>query len=112
MISTDGYISRTTRQMSAIPTSFGRFARPPSTLNQSLRLGILLLLFHKPPNAPVNALLQRPQRLVPQNPLGLVDVVVARHGRHHGPQLGKGRRLADEPKEDLARRAEEEAHAP
>lgn len=44
--------------------------------------------------------------------LGLVDIVVARHGRYHGPESGKRRRLANDSKEDFASRAEEDAHTP
>lgn len=79
--------------------------------NQLLRFGIFLILLQKPRNTPVDTLLKRPQRFIPQHLLGLADVVVSCHGRHHSPQLCESRRLANDAKEDLAQRAEDNTPA-
>lgn len=87
------------------------FIYPSPRPRHSLRLhrhGTLLLLLDKPGNPPIHALLQRPQRLVPQHALRLGDVVVAGHGAHDDGLAGEGRLLADDVEEDLAAEAQDE----
>lgn len=86
-----------------------------SHLSPSLRLGLdiaLLLLLHEPRDTLVDTLLQRPQRLVPQHPLRLGDVVVARHAGHDDAVPGKRGGLVDDVEEDLAREAQHDAQLP
>lgn len=77
-----------------------------------LLIGLLLpLLLEEPRHAPVDALLQRPQGHVVEDPLGLGDVVVPRHGGHGDLLGGKGGLAAEDGGEDLAQEAEDVAEA-
>lgn len=80
-------------------------------MNTLLRLdsGSVRLLLQEPGHAALHALLQRPQRLVPEHPLGLGDVEVARLAGDGDLCLGEGGRALQHGAEDLAQHAEHAA---
>lgn len=82
---------------------------------QSLRLNshsTRLLLLNKPRNTPIHTLLQRPQRLIPQHPLRLGNVVVPGHAAHNDSLARKRRLLVDDVEEDLTAEAQHKTQLP